>query len=242
MPKKRTDYEPRTEVEVLQRRVDRLERQVQTLSGAQRSTAQTSDYSKHLDPVQGEMIVNHPGVHNPANNQSGFVYYHDGQWRDMGGDVRPAFRLVCDHYVTVGNGTDEFVIDWDYVQNSDSSIFALGNYAGPNTQIIIKQSGIYSFSGGVNWRSVGGTGLPNGPTATLLSINPGYGGYGDPTNPATDYPYAPFISAILVLISGGDTLFQVAQHAADGLDHDVEYAELHIVRLASTDHTEELPP
>lgn len=145
---------PQTEYAVLEDRIAKLEAQMRIVSSSQRSTILTSDSSKHLDPVQGEVIVNHPGSHTLAKPEDGFVYYHDGEWRSISTTV--AWMAVYDNeYFGQGISTTSSgdnlqfpYIDWSAnaggiftYDRSDSTIGADNNY---NPKLLV--SGVYTFS------------------------------------------------------------------------------------------------
>ena len=77
MAKRRQTVAPRNSVEVLSERIANLERIVAPLKQVGTTTIQTVDTEAYPDPVQGELLVNWPGVHVPATPADPVQYYHN---------------------------------------------------------------------------------------------------------------------------------------------------------------------
>jgi len=77
MPKRRQTVAPRNNLEVLAERISKLEKTITPLQQAGTTTIQTVDTEAYPDPVQGEILVNWPGVHVPATPADPVQYYHN---------------------------------------------------------------------------------------------------------------------------------------------------------------------
>lgn len=177
---------PQTEYAVLEDRIAKLEAQVRTLSGTSRSVILTSDKDKHLDPVQGEIILNHPGVHVPAGPDDPVVYYHNSVdnpgWKKMVGGALPwiqaysgagtiptatwqpiCFReLVFDPNLVDPNGSvTGDIFRWYTTAESDPD--------SQNTRWVIgcHAPGIYLIGCQSQWDQVGTAGTEEYGTATM---------------------------------------------------------------------------
>lgn len=119
---RRNTQTPQTEYAVLEERIEQLEKQVRILSGAQHSTILTSDASKHLDPMQGEVIVNHPGTHVAASATDPVQYYHDGAWRALGAGGGFAIyecKVFFDNEPVV---TGDKAFEWEIPEDLDGAV------------------------------------------------------------------------------------------------------------------------
>lgn len=87
MPLRRESVSPQDQVDALTKRIKELEQTVARLRQPGRSSIQVLDYTRQIEPIEGEVVVNHPGVHNPADATSPIVYFHDGTWYEVSSSI-----------------------------------------------------------------------------------------------------------------------------------------------------------
>jgi len=99
------------------------------------SVIQTDDAGKVLDPVQGQILVNHKGIHETANpTVDPVVYYHDGELKKFSGAAGKAFSYVVTFNGEVmGSGSWQFIndVNWDEsYTNASAEVVRTGEAAG----------------------------------------------------------------------------------------------------------------
>jgi len=85
--------QPSNPEEALRSRIRRLEREIAQIRQTGPSYLQTIDVEEYIDPGQGETHVNWPGMHMLATEHHPVVYYHDQEWKGLGGPY-PAVLFI----------------------------------------------------------------------------------------------------------------------------------------------------
>jgi hypothetical protein len=147
MPRRRQSVAPQSEIQVLRDEIKALSRQVTALKQAGPSTIQTDDWEKALDPVQGELMIHHPGSHVPAEPTDPIVYYHDGEMKKIGG--APGVEWT----ETISGtdwGTDFTILDFGTIVDPDNYDALVPTFdVNANGNIEIFKAGIYILALGV---------------------------------------------------------------------------------------------
>lgn len=236
MPRRMKTIDEQSPYGVLASRIDALEAQVRQLNAAQRSTIQTTDTVKHHDPVQGELVVHHPGTHVTATPTDPIQYFHNGEWRTVGPTHYSYVRLYDDGYVTVGNGTGEFILTFDSqyarpVENTDTDRFSIHDGWAIDINHAQGETGLYAIHGGALWRDVGGNGFPVGGYAQLQLANGSLAAHEDQALWAyvdTEFNFPMVVGRTMIIPWAPDDYgwgtrlwLSASQTATDGLTHDI---------------------
>lgn len=75
--------DPQDPFQALSQRIDGLEAELARLKQTGPSAIQTDAFTTVLDPIQGEMMVNHEGVHAAALQSDPIIYQHEGELKAL---------------------------------------------------------------------------------------------------------------------------------------------------------------
>lgn len=156
MPKRQRRTVPQTELDALKERIDFTERAISTLRQPGASTIQTDNHEKALDPVQGQIIVDHPS--------SEVKYYHANEWRSLAQRKEWAymFRTSNKNYASGAGFSNVFDADVTSDESNSSIIHVASG------QFELRVPGIYAVTGlavatsiftggGVDWTLTSGS-------------------------------------------------------------------------------------
>lgn len=87
---------PQDVTEALMQKITRLEREVKMLRQAGAMTVQTGDLLNYATPTPFEVILNSRGVHIPATEKSGLVYWHPGDLDHPDGNTPAGWKVVTE--------------------------------------------------------------------------------------------------------------------------------------------------
>lgn len=149
---------PQTQFDVVNERIERLEKQVKSLRQAGPTTIQAADISVYAEPIPWETVINHPGTHADAAPTDPLVYYHPGTIDQPGGTIQPGFKAV-------GGESRPWIAVYDdiYGGQSISTTSSGDNLQFPGCDWSDNAGGIFSYT-----RSAGTIGGPNSYNPKLL--------------------------------------------------------------------------
>lgn len=151
---------PQTDNQALWAEIQRLSSEVRTLRQVGPSTVQTDDIDFSPDPIQGQIVINHPGSHVDADADTGVAYYHDGAWRNI---AAPALagatmsRIIVEGSVSLPNGYNSGTwTSLTLVREVDPNAAFAMNTAPTTTPILVSKSGLYSVRVRFLWPETNG--------------------------------------------------------------------------------------
>jgi len=117
------------------------------------TTIQTEDWEKSLSPIQGEILIHHPGTHVPAQPTDPIVYYHDSGFKRLipavASPVIPWVKASSTSETCGGSGTrlvqhgSTVVANWSTsVDNGDGINLGID---GATKRPFISGAGIYAI-------------------------------------------------------------------------------------------------
>lgn len=142
MPRRRKSVAPLTEVQVLQREVATLRREIMQMKQPGPSTFQTDNHVKTVDPFQGQTMISHPGRHGRANAKSGFAVYHNNRMQNLNSGANFVIKVFADDEpVAVGDKAFVWAVpeDVDTLQLSYTEAFVTN--AGTLCQVDLTNTG-----------------------------------------------------------------------------------------------------